>query len=419
MADPTLSRQTDPRIAHLDMDAFYASVELLRRPKLRGRPIVIAGRAPKVLRIDASMRGVVTTANYDARVFGVRSAMSLAEVAQRCPDCLVVPIDFEEYRRLSRMFKAVIRSFTAQVEDRGIDEVYIDLTNAPGVETARGWAVAGRIKDAIFEATGLTCSIGLSPNKLISKIASDLEKPNGLTIIEAQEIPTRIWPLAAKKINGVGPKANERLVNLNIETIGDLARQSQDFLIEHFGRNYGIWLFESARGIDHRSVVTFSEPKSRSEETTFDRKLHPQRDWTQIARVIASQAESVAQGLDRRQYLARTVGVKVRFDDFRIVTRDVTMREVNADPVSFRRAAFEALARVPMDRPIRLLGVRASQLEHAAQRQRTALQGQTNSRQLQASDQGHATSQTATSQTSSLRPPPAQILDLFSEQQME
>jgi DNA polymerase IV len=365
------SSTRERRIAHLDMDAFYASVELLRRPKLRGRPIVIAGRQPKVLRIDPSMRGVTTTANYEARKFGVRSAMSLSEVAQRCPDCLVVPVDFDEYRRLSRMFKTVIRSFTEQMEDRGIDEVYLDLTEVAGVEEARGVGLAQKIKNAVLEATGLTCSIGLSPNKLISKIASDLEKPNGLTLIEAHEIPEKIWPLAANKINGVGPKANLRLANLGINTIGEIAQQSLEFLIENFGGNYGHWLFESARGIDHREVVTFSEPKSRSEETTFDRKLHPKRDWIQIARMISAQAESVARGLDRRQYLAKTVGVKVRFDDFRIVTRDVSMREPNADPVLFRRAASEALARVALDRPIRLLGVRASSLEHAAQRQRT------------------------------------------------
>jgi DNA polymerase IV len=356
------------------MDAFYASVELLRRPKLRGRPIVIAGRHPKVLRIDPSMRGVTTTANYEARKFGVRSAMSLSEVAQRCPDCLVVPVDFDEYRRLSRMFKAVIRSFTSQMEDRGIDEVYLDLTEVAGVEAQRGVVLAQKIKHAVLEATGLTCSIGLSPNKLISKIASDLEKPNGLTLIEAFEIPDKIWPLAVNKINGVGPKANERLAKLDINTIGELARQSATHLHEHFGRNYGQWLFESARGLDQREVVTFSEPKSRSEETTFDRKLHPHRDWIQIARVISAQAESVARGLDRRQYLAKTVGVKVRFDDFRIVTRDVSMREPNADPVLFRRAASEALARVALERPVRLLGVRASQLEHSAQRQRAHIE---------------------------------------------
>lgn len=374
MAELECRTLQDRRIAHLDMDAFYASVELLRRPKLRGRPIVIAGRQPKVLRVDASMRGVTTTANYEARKYGVRSAMSLAEVAQRCPDCLVVPVDFDEYRRLSRMFKAVIRSFTSQMEDRGIDEVYLDLSAVAGVEKERGLVLSLQIKQAVFDATGLTCSIGLSPNKLISKIASDLEKPNGLTLIEAFEIADRIWPLAVSKINGVGPKANERLANLGIATIGDLAQRPLEVLHEHFGRNYGQWLFESARGLDQREVVTFSEPKSRSEETTFERKLHPQRDWIQIARFVSAQAESVARSLDRRQYLAKTVGVKVRFDDFRIVTRDVSMREPNADPVMFRRAASEALARVALERPIRLLGVRASQLEHAGQRQRPSVE---------------------------------------------
>lgn len=347
------------RIAHLDMDAFYASVEMLRRPELAGQPVAIGGYG------DPMSRGVVSTANYEARKFGIRSAMPMRKAFGLCPHCVFLPVDFPEYRRFSRRFKEAIAALVERIEDRGIDEVYLDLTGVDGVAEERGTSLARRIKQAVREATGLTCSIGVAPNKLLAKIASDLNKPDGLTRIEYEDVPERIWPLPARTINGIGPKADERLKALGIDTIGALAAADPAWLETRFSPRYVHWMLQAARGLDERPVVVHAEPKSRSQETTFERDLHPRHDWHQIARVLASQCRDVANQLHGRGYRGRTIGVKVRFDDFRIVTRDLSVAEPTDDPVAIRRAAFECLARLPMSRRIRLLGVRVGALSRA------------------------------------------------------
>ena len=215
-------------IAHLDMDAFYASVELLRYPELRGKPVVIGGRRPgaagpaiRTLR-EYSGRGVITTATYEARVYGLRSGMGLMKAAKLAPDALLLPADFDEYRRHSRLFKEAVRAVAAEIDDRGIDEIYIDLTGLVESGAAGGapdpWVrarvVATDIRRAVREATGLSCSIGVSPNKLLSKIASELEKPGGLTVVTEADIPARVWPLRVRRLVGIGPKAAARLVAL-------------------------------------------------------------------------------------------------------------------------------------------------------------------------------------------------------------
>jgi DNA polymerase IV len=355
------------RIAHLDMDAFYASVELLRRPQLKGLPVVIGGRratgddeadAPQPLAQYAG-RGVVTTATYAARAFGVNSGMPMMKAAQACPQALMLPLDFEAYRRMSRRFKEAIAEIAPEIEDRGIDEVYIDLTDVAGDSTR----IARAIKARVFAATSLTCSIAIAPNKLLAKIGSELDKPDGLTLLEPEDLQTRIWPLPAKRINGVGPKANEKLAGLNIKTIGDLARETPEFLVRHFGQNYGRWLHESAHGRDERPVVTHSEPKSRSRETTFESDT---RNFDEIAPVLVQLCRQVAEDLKKRGYMGRTVGVKLRYNDFKIVTRDNTLVLPVNDAQAIRKAAFAALARVAPERvllrPIRLIGVRVGSL---------------------------------------------------------
>src|SRR5262245_35448584 len=246
-------------IAHLDMDAFYASVELLRYPDLRGKPLVIGGRrhtegaAIPTLR-DYRGRGVITTATYEARVFGLHSGMALMRAAKLAPDTLLLPADFDEYRRYSRLFKEAVRVIAPEIEDRGIDEIYIDLTSIVEERAADGasdpWTrarvIATDIQSAVREATGLSCSLGVTPNKLLSKIASDLEKPGGLTVLTEPDIPARIWPLSARKINGIGPKAAARLASLGINTIGELAQADSALLVEHFGKSYGPWMHEAA-----------------------------------------------------------------------------------------------------------------------------------------------------------------------------
>ncbi|MDE2594568.1 MAG: DNA polymerase IV, partial [Burkholderiales bacterium] len=281
---------TQRLIAHLDMDAFYASVELLRYPQLRGQPVVIGGRrdqSPQQLpdgtwryaRLrDYVGRGVITTSTYEARALGVHSAMGMMKAAALAPDAILLPVDFDAYRHYSRLFKAAVRDIAPVMEDRGIDEIYLDLTDVPGAQdgTEAGplagvRQVAQRIKDAVQTATGLTCSIGVTPNKLLAKLCSDLDKPNGLTLLMPEDIPTRIWPLPVKRVNGIGPKATQRLHDLGVHTIGELAQAQPEWLIEHFGSNYGQWLHQAAHGHDDRPVVTYREAKSMSRETTFER----------------------------------------------------------------------------------------------------------------------------------------------------
>ncbi len=390
-------------IAHLDMDAFYASVELLRYPELHGQPVVIGGgarhqptwqtdpasgeRRRRFARLRGySGRGVITTATYEARAFGVNSAMGLMRAAQLAPDAVLLPVDFDEYRRYSRLFKAAVREIAPVVEDRGIDEIYIDLTDvvaarlseAAGDEShdavAEAWwcarEVAREIKQAVRQATQLSCSIGLAPNKLLAKIASELDKPDGLTVITGADIVTRIWPLPVRRINGVGPKAAAKLARLSIASIGELAAADAAWLVRHFGTSYGAWLERVAQGRDERPVVTTHEPKSISRETTFERDLHPVRDREQLSRIFTELCIRVGDDLRRKRYAGKTIGLKLRFEDFRTVTRDTTLAAPTDDAAAIRRAAGQCLKRIELSRRIRLLGVRVGALvqsEAAAQ----------------------------------------------------
>ncbi|RLJ64868.1 DNA polymerase-4 [Sulfurisoma sediminicola] len=359
------------RIAHLDMDAFYASVELLKYPELRGQPVAIGGRRAQQAEIlpdgsrrfarlrDYVGRGVLTTATYEARALGVHSGMGTMAAARLAPDAILLPVDFDAYRHYSRLFKAAVAAIAPQIEDRGIDEIYIDLTEVPG-ETLE---LARRIKQAVKDATGLSCSIGITPNKLLSKICSDLQKPDGITLLGMGDIPARIWPLPVRKINGIGPKASEKLAGLGITTIAELAAADPEFLQLQFGRSYGAWLHEAAHGIDDRPVVTRSEPKSISRETTFETDLHPRKDRNQLGEIFTALCQRVAGDLARKGVVGRTIGIKLRYDDFQTVTRDVTLPAATGDATAIRRAAGECLRRVPLDKKLRLLGVRVSGLQ--------------------------------------------------------
>ena len=353
------------------MDAFYASVELLRYPELRGRPVVIGGgrnAVPETLpdgtrrfaRLrDYVGRGVVTTSTYEARALGVFSAMGMMKAAQLAPDAILLPTDFDSYRHYSRLFKDAVRAFTAQIEDRGIDEIYIDLTDVQGESREIG----SRIKAAVKESTGLTCSIAIAPNKLLAKIGSELDKPDGLTILTTADLESRIWPLPAKKVNGISPRANERLASIGIGTVGELAAADLGLLQEHFGRTYAAWLARVAQGLDERDVVVSSEPKSMSRETTFERDMHARQDRAVLTPALTALCERVAGDLARKDYCGRTVGVKIKFADFKVVTRDLSLPEAVMDSAAIRRAAGECLKRVLLDRRIRLIGVRVSALE--------------------------------------------------------
>jgi DNA polymerase IV len=355
------------------MDAFYASVELLRYPELRGKPVVIGGgrnAAPEMLsdgtrrfaRLrDYVGRGVVTTSTYEARALGVFSAMGMMKAAQLAPDAILLPTDFDSYRRYSRLFKDAVSTFTDQIEDRGIDEIYIDLTDVDGESHELG----NRIKGAVRQATNLTCSLAIAPNKLLAKIGSELDKPDGLTILAMEDLESRVWPLPAKKVNGIGPRASERLQSLGILTVGELAAADLGLLQEHFGRTYAAWLARIARGHDDRAIVVSSEPKSMSRETTFERDMHAVRDRTTLTPALTRLCERVAEDLQRKGYRGRTVGLKIKFADFKVVTRDLSLPEPVSDAPAIRRAVGDCLKRVSLNRRIRLLGVRIGALEIA------------------------------------------------------
>ena len=360
------------RIAHLDMDAFFASVELCHYPMLKGQPVVVGGRNVPQAEGDGRLRfarlrdyvgrGVVTTSTYEARALGVFSGMGLMKSAQLAPDAILLPANFDAYRDYSRRFKAAVADIAPAIEDRGIDEIYIDLSDFD--EDSQ--TLARRLKDAVLAATGLSCSIGISPNKTLSKIASDLDKPDGITVLTVGDLETRIWPLPASKINGIGPKANARLATLNIQRIGDLAQAPLDLLVRTFGRSTGHWMHEVANGIDARPVKTVREPKSVSRESTFARDLHVRHDRSTLSEHFTQLCLRVADDLRRKGQFARTIGIKLRYADFQSITRDITLESPTDDGLTIRRAATECLKRVPLEKRIRLLGVRAAGLEAAA-----------------------------------------------------
>ena len=380
------------RIAHLDMDAFYASVELLRYPQLKGLPVVIGGgrrREDDMLsrlrmahpehewsehnlheipldffpRLSGyTGRGVITTATYAARQFGVGSAMGVMKAAKLCPDAVLLPVDFDQYRHYSQRFKAIITDIAPVMENRGVDEVYIDFTHVPGGQREGGRVLARLIQKAIHDDTGLTCSVGVAPNKLLAKMASEFNKPNGISIVTEDDLQSLIWPLPCRKVNGIGPKAETKLAAHDIHTIGELAQRERVWLMQHFGKSYGAWLHDAAHGKDDRPVETESEPVSLSRETTFERDLHAVADRQELGRIFTQLCEQVATDLQRKGYVGKTIGIKLRYDNFQSVTRDQTREVYTQDAPAIRQTAGQCLKRVDLTRRLRLLGVRVGSL---------------------------------------------------------
>lgn len=369
-------------IVHLDMDAFFASVELLTYPELKGLPVAVGGRSVpqptrqanggwQFMRLgEYTGRGVLTTATYEGRALGIHSGMGVMQAARLAPHAILLPANFDAYKLASQRFKAAVASIAPDIEDRGIDEIYIDLT--PLAEDTL--ALVQQIKIAVHAATSLTCSVGVAPNKLLAKICSDLDKPDGITLLTMDDIPTRLWPLPVRKINGIGPRAGEKLAALGIHQIGELARAELIFLQQHFGRSYGHWLLEAAHGRDNREIVTHREPKSTSRETTFERDLHPRHDKAQLGEIFTALCTRVADDLNKKGYVGRTIGIKLRYADFSTITRDVTLPEPTASAQTIRRAASECLRRVPLEQRLRLIGVRVGGL--SMPQEEVASQGQ-------------------------------------------
>ena len=333
-------------IAHLDMDAFYVSVELRRRPELRGRPVIVAGSGP---------RAVVTTASYEARRFGVGSAMPAARARRLCPDGIYLRPDFPYYRETSREVMALVRAVTPVVEVIGLDEAYLDLTGMPAPR-----AEMRRLVLAIEHGTGLHASIGIGPNKLVAKVASDAEKPRGFVTLTSEQARERFAASPCGLIPGIGPKTAERLRACGLPTLGRLAAAPPEELAARFGPRLGAELCRRARFQDDGPVTQERKVVSESRETTFD------ADVTGLAALEAILERLVSElcaTLERQQRRGRTIGIKVRLDDFSTHTRARTLTEPVASADRVGPVARELLRRFAPPRPVRLLGVRVAGLE--------------------------------------------------------
>jgi len=337
------------RIGHVDMDAFYVSVELQRRPELRGWPVVVAGGGP---------RAVVTTASYEARRYGVFSATPAERARRLCPRAIFIPPDFELYRTRSREVMDVLRRHVERVEVVGLDEAYLELT---GLDRHR--AAARRVKAAVVEETGLGCSIGIGPSKLVAKVASDAEKPDGFVELTAAEARSRFAGSPPGLLPGIGPKTAARLEARGIATLGALGAAPEARLSDWFGARLGPYLGRLARFEDERGVETVRVAKSESRETTFDRDL---RGLAQLEPSLRRLTEQLCATLERQRRRGRTVGIKVRFDDFSTVTRARTLAAPVGHLEGVWSVALELLRRLDPPRPVRLLGVRVAGLDEVA-----------------------------------------------------
>jgi DNA polymerase-4 len=330
-------------IAHVDMDAFYVEVELLRRPELRGKPVIVATGT------DPTARGVVMTASYEARKFGVHSALPLATAHRRCPQAILLPRDMDAYKEKSREVMSILHEFSETVEVVGMDEAYLDLSGSI-VPTAR----ARELKQEVRERTKLVCSVGLADNKLLAKIASDLEKPDGLCTLRAEQMLERVGERPATLIPGVGPKTAERLGRIGVRTVTDLAAADLGTLRAALGPSLGAALRDRANGIDDRRLETDRERKSESRETTFSADV---TDRAVLLETVDGLARSVCKGLGAEGWRGRTVTLKIRLRPFKTYTRSRTIDAPTRDPETVAGVARELLERFDPGAPVRLVGV--------------------------------------------------------------
>ncbi|MDA8142325.1 MAG: DNA polymerase IV [Desulfobacteraceae bacterium] len=338
---------TSPTIIHLDMDAFFASVEQLDRPELKGQCLVVGG----------AHRGVVAAASYEARKFGIHSAMPIFQAKQRCPHLVIVPPRHGRYAEISDQIMAILRTFSPLVEPISIDEAYVDITGCRRLHGATR-ELAQAMKDKIKSQTRLTCSVGIAPNKFLAKIASDFNKPDGLTEIRPDQVTAFIETLPVAKVPGVGAQAQKALAAMGIQTLGQVRQYSERQIVGRLGK-FGHRLMELADGHDDSPVVPESEPKSMSSEITLDRDT---RDRAQLVTHLLSQAESVARDLRRHQVRSRTITLKVRTADFKRHTRSQTLERPVQSADAIYKTAVELLNAFAMSQPVRLIGVAAGNL---------------------------------------------------------
>jgi DNA polymerase IV len=337
-------------IAHLDCDSFYASVELLRRPELRGKPVVVAGSGP---------RAVVTTASYEARRFGVHSATSAARARRLCPDAIFIPPDFAAYRAKSREVWGLVReALGCPMQQLSLDEAYADVT---AIE--RPLATLRALVADVRERTGITISVGVGPSRLVAKTASDAEKPAGFVVLSREQACERFAASPTRLLQGVGPRTQERLAELGLTTVGDLQRADEAALVARLGDRMGRWL--KARAFFHDASPVESTPvaKSRSSETTFDSDVD---DPEVLEATVRRLAADVCEGLVRNEARGRTIAIKVRLDDFTNVTRARTLDRFTNDLQVITDVALDLLRAYAPPRPVRLLGVRVASFEDEA-----------------------------------------------------
>ena len=337
------------KIIHIDMDAFYASVELRERPELKDLPVVIASHHP---------RAVVAAASYPARVYGLRSAMSMGQARKLCPQVIVIEPDFAKYRQVSAQIHQIFQQYTSLIEPLSLDEAFLDVTeNLQQIPSAT--EVAMRIREDIFQATGLTASAGVAPNKVLAKIASDWHKPNGICVIKPSQVQRFIQDLPLKKIPGVGKVTQEKLKSLNLETLGDLQQIDEALLIQHFGK-YGRRLFLYAQGIDERPVEVERERQQISKETTFDDDLH----LNQCRPYWEPLLGQVWQSLQKKQLSARGVTVKLKLKNFQVMQHSKSFKQVLRSPQELAQALDLLLddLHIAPQMQFRLIGVGVYQL---------------------------------------------------------
>jgi DNA polymerase IV len=344
-------------IAHLDIDAFYASVELQRRPELRGLPVIVAGSGP---------RAVVTTASYEARRYGIGSAMPAARARRLCPQAVVIPPDFAAYREVSRTVMELVRGTAERVEVVGLDEAYLDLSDLVAPHAAMR-----RLVRDIRERTGLSASVGIGPNRLVAKVASDAEKPAGFVVLTREEACARFAGAPTGLVPGIGPKTAARLERLGIATLATLAAAPADVLAAHFGTRLGPWLAARARFEAGDEIEPVRVAVSESRETTFDADIADPGRMEEVLRALAGE---LCAGLQEHGRRGRTIAIKVRLDDFSTVTRARTLPRTTNDGDEVAGIAVALLREYAPPRPVRLLGVRVAAFEDAAAEAQLALE---------------------------------------------
>nr|WP_281377073.1 DNA polymerase IV [Deinobacterium chartae] len=348
------------KIVHVDMDAFYASVEVRDRPELRGLPVAVGWSGP---------RGVVLTASYEARAFGVHSAQATRIALERCPQLVLLPPRMEAYREVSQAVREIFLSYTERVEPLSLDEAYLDVTE-PRRGPRSATLIAAAIRREIRDATGLTASAGVSCNKFLAKTASGLNKPNGLTVIAPEQAEAFVAALEVRHVHGIGPVTARRLRTMGVRTGADLRQLSLEELVRHFGRQ-GEHYYRIARGIDPRPVEPDRPRKSLGAETTFEHDLD---DLGALEVQLELLAKAVARRLQRAGLLGRVVVLKLKYADFQVRTRRLTLPRPTADPEELRALGIRLLRQEPLARPLRLLGITVQDLRAPAAWQELAAQ---------------------------------------------